>query len=183
MNGRWRVRLVHREDEYAMNVELSGPERGAWTLKATGGHGTLLDIVHKGMTMARAFLEGEHEARRQLAAELSPHAEALCRRYLARGVKQDGQWRVRTVQDGEKHAMYVRLSGPAQGTWEDETAARRGDLLDIIRHTATDGDVTKAMEAARAFLEAQLRQRHKTAQSLEQERPEHKISPDHGIGL
>ena len=79
--------------------------------------------------------------------------------------------------------MYVRLSGPTQGTWEDETAARRGDLLDIIRHTATDGDVTKAMEAARAFLEAQLRQRHKTAQSLEQEQPEHKISPDHSIGL
>ena len=59
INGRWRVRLVHREAEYAMNVELSGPERGSWTLKATSGHGALLDIVHKGMTTARALLEGE----------------------------------------------------------------------------------------------------------------------------
>ena len=57
-NGRWRVRLVHREAEYAMNVELSGPERGSWTLEATSGHGALLDIVHKGMTTARALLEG-----------------------------------------------------------------------------------------------------------------------------
>ena len=48
MNGQWRVRLVHRETEYAMNVELSGPERGSWTLETTSGHGALLDIVHKG---------------------------------------------------------------------------------------------------------------------------------------
>ena len=59
INGRWRVRLVHREAEYAMSVELSGPERGSWTLEAMGGHGALLDIVHKGMTTARTLLEDE----------------------------------------------------------------------------------------------------------------------------
>ena len=115
-----------------------------------------------------------HQSHQALNAELAPHAEALCRRFLPNGVEQDGRWRVPTVRDGEKHAMYVRLSGPAQGTWEDETAARRGDLLDIIRHTATGGDVTEAMAAARAFLEAQLRQQHKTAQDLEQKQTKHK---------
>ena len=115
-----------------------------------------------------------HQSHQALNAELAPHAEALCRHYLPSGVKQDGLWRAPTVRDGEKHAMYVRLSGPAQGTWEDETTARRGDLLDIIRHTDTDGDVTKAMEAGRAFLEAQLRQQHKTAQDLEQKQTKRK---------
>ena len=221
INGRWRVRLVHREAEYAMNVELSGPERGSWTLKATSGHGALLDIVHKGMTAARAlledetrpmyvevigpgqamwkdkmagepgnllnivhikehcrttaeamaaaraFLEGEHEAQRQLAAELSPHAEAVCRRYLARGVKQDGQWRVRTVQDDKACSMTVELEGPARGTWKNEATGEQGNLFDIV-HGRGDkhNDITVTMEAARAFLHGEHEARRQLAAEL-----------------
>ena len=40
------------------------------------------------MAEARAFLEGEYEARRQLAAALAPHAEAVCESYLPGGVKR-----------------------------------------------------------------------------------------------
>ena len=79
-----------------------------------------------------------------------------------------------TVWDGEEYTLTVQLSGPARGTWEDKTADRRGDLLDIIRHTATDGDIIQAMAAARAFLEAQLRQQHKMAKDLKQKQTKHK---------
>ena len=87
-----------------------------------------------------------------------------------------------TVRDGEEHTLTVQLSGPAKGTWEDKAADRRGDLLDIIRHTATDGDIIQAMDAARAFLEAQLRQQHKMAKDLEEEQTKHK-SRGHGMSL
>ena len=56
------------------------------------------------------------------------------------------------------------------------------DLLDLIDHTATDGDIIQAMDAARAFLEAQLRQQHKMAQDLEQEQTKHK-SRGYGMSL
>ena len=56
------------------------------------------------------------------------------------------------------------------------------DLLDLIDHTATDGDIIQAMAAARAFLEAQRRQQHKMAQDLEQEQTKHK-SRGYGMSL
>ena len=43
------------------------------------------------MAVGRDFLEGEREARRQLNAELAPHAEALCESYLPSGVKLHGR--------------------------------------------------------------------------------------------
>ena len=52
----------------------------------------------------------------------------------------------------------MQLSGTAKGTWKDKAADRRGDLLDLIGHTATDGDIIQAMDAARAFLEGALLQ-------------------------
>ena len=122
------------------------------------------------------------QSRQALNAELKPYTEVICRGNLPHGVKRDGQWRVSTVRDGEEHALTVQLSGAAKGTWEDKTADRRGDLLDIIRHTATDGDIIRAMAAARAFLEAQLRQQHKMAKDLEEEQTIHK-SRGHGISL
>ena len=123
-----------------------------------------------------------HQSRQALNAELEPHAEALCRRYLPDGVKRDGQWRVSTVRDGEEHALTVQLSGAGKGAWEDKTTDRRGDLLDLIGRTAADGDIIQAMDAARAFLEAQLRQQHKMAEDLEEEQTIHK-SRGHGISL
>ena len=52
----------------------------------------------------------------------------------------------------------------------------------IIGHTATDGGIIQAMDAARAFLEAQLRQQHKMAEDLEQKQTRHK-SRGHGMSL
>ena len=76
----------------------------------------------------------------------------------------------------------MQLSGPAKGTWEDKATDRRGDLLDLIGRTAADGDIIQAMDAARAFLEAQRRQQHKMTEDLEQEQTKHK-SRGHGMSL
>ena len=123
-----------------------------------------------------------HQSRQALNARLEPYTEALCRRYLPHGVKRDGQWRVSTVRGGEEHALTVQLSGAAKGTWEDKAADRRGDLLDLIGRTAADGDIIQAMDAARAFLEAQLRQQHKMDQDHEEEQTKHK-SRGHRMSL
>ena len=159
-----------------MYVEVFGPGQTMWKDKMAGEPGNLLDIVrgrgrHDGiaatMAAARAFLEGEHEAQRQLAAELAPHAEALCRRYLARGVKQDGQWRVCTVQDGKACSMTVELEGPARGTWKNEATGEQGNLFDIV-HGRGDkhNDITVTMEAARAFLHGEHEARRQLAAEL-----------------
>ena len=123
-----------------------------------------------------------HQSRQALNAELEPYTEVICRRNLPHGVKRDGQWRVSTVQDGEEHALTVQLSGAAKGTWEDKAANRRGDLLDLIGRAAADGGIIQAMDAARAFLEAQLRQQHKMSEDLEQKQTKHK-SRGHGMSL
>ena len=108
------------------------------------------------MAAGSAFLEAEHEARRQLNAQLAPHTEALCESYLPDGVKQqDGQWRTEDLT--------VRLSGPLQGTWRNDMTGRQGDLLDIIRIEGKhDDDMTGTMAAAHTFLhgEAQAALRH-----------------------
>ena len=47
------------------------------------------------------------------------------------------------------------LAAPRQPrAGEDAIKTKVRDLLDLIRHTATDGDIIQAMAAARAFLEA-----------------------------
>ena len=144
-----------------------------------------LSKVGKATTNLEQTVRGDkhfRQSRQALNARLEPHAEALCQRYLPDGVKRDGQWRVSTVRDGEEHALTVQLSGAGKGTWEDKAADRRGDLLDLIGRTAADGDIIQAMDAARAFLEAQLRQQHKMAQDLEQKQTKHK-SRGHGMSL
>ena len=167
------VRTVHlpgaltvRGQKGSLTIRLSGPERGTWTNETTGRQGDLLDFIRiKGkhendlaaaMAAGSAFLEAEHEARRQLNAQLAPHTEALCESYLPDGVKQqDGQWRTEDLT--------VRLSGPLQGTWRNDMTGRQGDLLDIIRIEGKhDDDMTGTMAAAHTFLhgEAQAALRH-----------------------
>ena len=164
-DGRWPFRIVRGKERFPASVALLSPERGTWTNETTGGQGDLLDLIriegkHENssatMAAARAFLEAEHEARRQLNAQLAPHTEALCESYLPDGVKlQDGQWRTEDLT--------VRLSGPLQGTWRNDMTGRQGDLLDLIHIEGKhDNDMTGTMAPAHTFLhgEAQAALRH-----------------------
>ena len=158
-------------------MTVDGPARGTWKNEATGGQGNLFDIVHgrgdtqrhhRTMEAARAFLYGEHEARRQLAAELAPHAEVLCRRYLPDSVKLYAQYHVLTVQSENEYSMTIELEGPARGTWKDEITGRQGDLLDLIRIDGKHHDgIAVTMAAGRAFLEAQAEAQRQLDAKLE----------------
>ena len=118
------------------HVVRSGAGEALWQDKLAGTAGDLLDIIQAESphaTEAKALAAGlsfiEAEARRQLAAELAPHAEAVCERYLPGGVKRDGHWRVEhTVLRARDFAVSVQLSGPARGAWRTESGALNGDL-------------------------------------------------------
>ena len=155
--GQWRAERL--------TVRLSGPKQGTWKNDLTGEPGDLLDIVciygqHdrnmiRAMDAARAFIEGEYEAQRQLAAALAPHAEALCQRYFPSGAEQDGQWRAaHTVLDARECSVSVQLSGPERGAWVNETTGEQGELLlDLVYRTGKHDTLAAAMAAGRAFID------------------------------
>ena len=149
--------------ERPMHVHLLGPGKAMWQDRLAGKPGDLFDLIchaagygdkARGMAAGSDFLEGEREARRALAAELAPHAEALCRRFLPESVEVVRLPDVLTVR-GQKESLTVRLSGPERGTWKDEVTGRQGDLLDLIRIEGKHhNDLAATMAAGSAFLES-----------------------------
>ena len=150
-DGQWPFRIVRGKERFPASVALSGPERGTWTNETTGRQGGLLDLIrlagkHENLSGAMMAARDFLDAEHhRLSADLSPHAAALL-----------SSWR----QAGRPMAR-------------GRTRQRTG-LLDLIGHTAAAGDIIQAMDAARAFLEAQRRQQHKMAQDLEQKQTKHK---------
>ena len=105
-------------------------------------------------------------------ADLVRHAEAVCRRYLPQGVKQDGQWRARVDQGGHTDLVSVQLSGSARGAWKNETTGEQSNqLLDLVYHTGKHKTVRETLDAAHA-LDRELS--HKI---------QHKISRGYSMGL
>ena len=155
------------------HVVRSGAGEALWQDKLAGTAGDLLDLIQaesphateaKALAAGRSFIEAEAEARRQLAAELAPHAEAVCERYLPGGVKRDGHWRVEhTVLRARDFAVSVQLSGPARGAWRTESGALNGDLLDLIHLRARYDTITGAMAAGRTIRD-ELIEAHREAQ-------------------
>ena len=75
-----------------------------------------------------------HSAR-DLAADLSRHAEAVCRTYLSNGKRQSHHWSVGDVGNNPGGSLYVRLTPgrTAAGRWADAATGQYGDLLDLIQ--------------------------------------------------
>src|SRR3954452_22881043 len=94
-----------------------------------------------------------HSAR-DLAAELSRHAEAVCRTYLSNGKRQGHHWIVGDVGNNPGQSLYVRLtpSRKAAGRWADAATGHHGDLLDLIQAACGFVDLRSAMDEARRFL-------------------------------
>ena len=165
--------FIEAEAEAQHHVVRSGPCEALWQDKLAGKPGDLLDLIQaesphateaKALAAGLSFIEAEAEARRQLAAELAPHAEAVCRRYLPGGVKRDGHWRVEhTVLRARDFAVSVQLSGLARGAWRTESGALNGDLLDLIHLRARYDTLTGAMAAGRTIRD-ELVEAHREAQ-------------------
>src|SRR5215211_7646506 len=94
-----------------------------------------------------------HSAR-DLAAELSRHAEAVCRTYLSNGQRQGHHWIVGDVGNNPGRSLYVRLTPgrTAAGRWADAATGQHGDLLDLIQAACGFTDLRAAMDEARRFL-------------------------------
>src|SRR3954466_203404 len=94
-----------------------------------------------------------HSAR-DLAAELSRHAEAVCRTYLWNGKRQGHHWIVGDVGNNPGRSLYVRLTPArnAAGRWADAATGQYGDLLDLIQAACSLADLCSAMDEARRFL-------------------------------
>src|SRR3954468_10292767 len=91
---------------------------------------------------------------RELAVELSRHAEAVCRTYLSNGKRQGHHWIVGHVGNNPGRSLYVRLNPgrTAAGRWADAATGQSGDLLDLIQAACSFPDLRPAMPEARRFL-------------------------------
>src|SRR5215213_1568702 len=90
----------------------------------------------------------------ELAAELSRHAEAVCRTYLSNGKRQGHHWIIGDVGNNPGRSLYVRLTPgrKAAGRWADAATGQYGDLLDLIQAACGYADLPAAMDEARRFL-------------------------------
>ena len=138
-----------------------------WRDRLAGTAGDLLDIIQAGGRYAteaealaggRAFIEAEAEAQHRLNADLVPHTEALCRRFLPKGVKRDGEWRAaHTLFDASDCSVSVQLSGLTRGAWKNATTGEQGEqLLDLVHRTGEHLTITETMAAARALIETEV---------------------------
>src|SRR3954451_21242796 len=95
-----------------------------------------------------------NQSARELAAELSRHAEAVCRTYLSNGKRQGHHWIVGDVGNNPGRSLYVRLTPgrKAAGRWADAATGQYGDLLDLIQTACSFADLRSAMDEARRFL-------------------------------
>ena len=91
---------------------------------------------------------------RDLAPELSKHAEAVCRKYLSNGKKQGSYWVVGDLGNNPGSSLYVRLipSRKEAGRWSDAATGQFGDLLDLIQHACGHATLKEALDEARSFL-------------------------------
>ncbi len=86
-----------------------------------------------------------------LARRLGQEAEAVCRFYLPNGRRYGRYWHCGNVQGEQGQSLYVHLSGPRRGHWQDGATGEYGDMLDLI--ALNQGiDLRVALEEARRFL-------------------------------
>jgi len=98
-----------------------------------------------------------HSDASDLAEQLADRAEAVCRKYLAKGFKCGNYWKVGDVNGAPGQSLHVRLRGPlsgrgAAGKWVDEAEGTYGNLLDVIRHACGYTDFPEVIAEARRFL-------------------------------
>lgn len=91
----------------------------------------------------------------QIAHRLGQSAEAVCRHYLSKGVREGRYWMVGDAHNTPGRSLYVRLvdmeKGPA-GKWTDAATGEHGDLLDLIALNQRHHQLRDTLDEARHFL-------------------------------
>jgi hypothetical protein len=91
----------------------------------------------------------------QIAHRLGQSAEAVCRQYLSKGVREGRYWLVGDAHNAPGRSLYVRLvdmeKGPA-GKWTDAATGEHGDLLDLIALNQRHHQLRDTLDEARHFL-------------------------------
>lgn len=89
---------------------------------------------------------------KEVARLLGDRAEEFCRVYLPAGRRQGEYWKVGGVEGHAGESMWVLLTGPKAGTWEDMATGEHGDLVHLIKANRQLPSMGAAVAEASAFL-------------------------------
>ena len=89
---------------------------------------------------------------KEVAALLGDRAEEFCRVYLPAGRRQGEYWKIGGVEGHAGESMWVLLTGPRAGTWEDTATGEGGDLVHLIQAIRRHPSIAAALPEASAFL-------------------------------
>lgn len=87
-----------------------------------------------------------------VAAMLGRRADALCQALLSAGRRNGGYWTVGGVDNLPGKSMWVHLTGPRAGNWQDAGTGEFGDAMDLIAACLYRGDLKAAYRWALDFL-------------------------------
>lgn len=97
------------------------------------------------------FASTDHSAG-ELARRLAERAEQLAPELLPNGVRSGRYWRVGSLAGEPGQSLVVNLWGDKQGFWYDFSAAKGGDMLDLVAQTRGEGQLGAALDWARQWL-------------------------------
>ncbi len=89
---------------------------------------------------------------KELAALLAERAEEFCRVYLPAGRRRGEYWKIGGVDGHAGESMWVLLTGPRAGAWQDTATGQHGDLVHLIKEVMRLPDIAAALPEASAFL-------------------------------
>ncbi len=89
---------------------------------------------------------------KEVARMLGDRAEEVCRAYLPGGKRQGDYWKVGNVRGEPGESLWVLLTGPNAGKWEDPATGEGGDLVHLIKAVRGLPDIAATLPEASSFL-------------------------------
>jgi hypothetical protein len=88
----------------------------------------------------------------EVARALAERTEELCRDLLSAGRRNGRYWTVGGVENARGKSLYVHLSGPKRGRWQDAATGEFGDMLDLVAACRYGGNKREAYQWAVSYL-------------------------------
>ena len=87
-----------------------------------------------------------------VAAALAVRSRELCASLLPAGKPRGGYWKAGSVANEPGGSLFVHLSGPRAGRWQDAATGEYGDALDLVAACVCRGDKRAAYAWSCAWL-------------------------------